>query len=46
MSMRAIVSSQGFSFRVAHGLTAAGYWDVESTLWLNWCFAGTRHTAW
>jgi hypothetical protein len=43
MSMRAIVASQGFNFRCACGLTAAGYWDVESTLWLNWCFTGTRH---
>jgi hypothetical protein len=35
---RAVVAAQGFSFPVAGGVTAPAFWDVETTLWLRWCF--------
>ncbi|MFF5706604.1 hypothetical protein ACFY7H_29575 [Streptomyces sp. NPDC012794] len=39
MTLRAIVTVQGFAIPVADGLAAAPFWDIESTLWLRWCFA-------
>ncbi|MET8676717.1 hypothetical protein ABZW18_03715 [Streptomyces sp. NPDC004647] len=39
MTLRAIVATQGFQFFTEHGVTAAPYWDIESTLWLRWCFS-------
>lgn len=38
MTLRAIAATQGFQFLTTQGITAAPYWDVESTLWLHWCF--------
>jgi hypothetical protein len=40
--LRAVVSLQGFSFASAHGVTAPGYWDVETTHWLRWAFQRPR----
>ncbi|MCD0453306.1 hypothetical protein LO762_29600 [Actinocorallia sp. API 0066] len=40
MTLRAIAATQGLCFPVSGGLTAAPYWDVESTLWLRWVFGG------
>ncbi|MFJ2815691.1 hypothetical protein [Streptomyces sp. NPDC087294] len=42
LTLRAIVATQGFQFRTASGLTAAPYWDVETTLWLRWHFSSVR----
>lgn len=42
LTMRAIIATQGFCFPAEEGITAAAYWDVESTLWLKWCFASVR----
>jgi hypothetical protein len=42
VTLRAIAASQGLSFPTADGLIAPPYWDVESTLWLRWCFRSTE----
>ncbi|WP_171166157.1 hypothetical protein [Streptomyces sp. I05A-00742] len=42
MTLRAIVAAQGFRIPVAGGLAAAPFWDIESVLWLRWCFAAPR----
>lgn len=42
VTLRAILATQGFSFTVEDGLTAPPYWDIESTLWLRWCFSSVR----
>jgi len=42
VTMRAVLAIQGFSFTTAGGLTAPAYWDVESTLWLRWCFVSVN----
>jgi hypothetical protein len=42
LTLRAILAIQGFSFPTSHGLTAPTYWDVESTLWLRWCFTSVN----
>ncbi|MEU9181875.1 hypothetical protein AB0C90_34590 [Streptomyces sp. NPDC048550] len=42
MTLRAIVAVQGFEIPVADGLAAAPFWDIESVLWLRWCFAAPR----
>jgi hypothetical protein len=42
LCLRAVVALQGFSFASAHGLTAPGYWDVETTQWLRWVFQRPR----
>ncbi|MEU7134878.1 hypothetical protein [Streptomyces sp. NPDC046261] len=42
MTLRAIVAAQGFRIPVADGLAAAPFWDIESTLWLRWCFSPPR----
>lgn len=42
LTLRAIVAMQGFNFPTARGTTAAGYFDVESTLWLHWHFTGAH----
>jgi hypothetical protein len=41
VTARAVVATQGFSFRTRRGVTAPAFWDVEQTLWLNWIFAST-----
>lgn len=38
VTLRAIAAIQGFAFLTPHGPSAPAYWDVESTLWLRWCF--------
>jgi hypothetical protein len=38
MTLRAITASQGLYFPAERGIVAAPYWDIESTLWLRWCF--------
>lgn len=38
----AIVATQGFSFETGAGLIPPAFFDVESTVWLKWCFAGAR----
>ncbi len=38
ITLRAIVAIQGIHFSTGKGLIAPSYWDVETTLWLRWCF--------
>jgi len=40
--LRAVVSLQGFSYVSSRGVTAPGYWDVETTHWLRWVFQRPR----
>ena len=42
MTLRAIAATQGLYFATEKGIVAAPYWDVESTLWLRWCFRSAR----
>ena len=42
MTLRAIAATQGLYFPTDQGIVAAPYWDVESTLWLRWCFGSVR----
>jgi hypothetical protein len=42
LSLSALVAIQGLNFPTARGLTAATFWDVESTLWLRWRFSSMR----
>ena len=42
MTVRAVVATQGICLHAGHGLAAAPYWDVESTLWLRWVFQDQR----
>ena len=42
MTLRVIAAIQGLCFRTEEGIVAPTYWDVESTLWLRWCFGSTR----
>jgi hypothetical protein len=42
MCLSGVVAVQGFNFRSAYGLTAPGYWDVETTHWLRWSFQQPR----
>ena len=42
MTLRAIAAVQGLCFPTEHGTVAPTYWDVESTLWLRWCFGSAR----
>lgn len=38
MTLRAICATQGLYFLTTEGIVSAPYWDVETTLWLRWCF--------
>lgn len=38
VSARAIAAIQDLYFPSGSGIVAPSYWDVESTLWLRWCF--------
>jgi hypothetical protein len=38
MTIDAILGIQGLRLNSPGGVTAETYWDVETTLWLNWCF--------
>jgi hypothetical protein len=42
MTLRAIAATQGLYFPTEQGIVAAPHWDVESTLWLRWCFGLVR----
>ena len=42
MTLRAIAAIQGLYFTTAEGIVAASCWDLESTLWLRWCFDSVR----
>jgi hypothetical protein len=42
MTAQAVVATQGLRFRSPVGEIAAPFWDVESTLWLQWCFGTPR----
>lgn len=42
MTVPAIAATQGVVFREDRVSIAAPYWDVESTLWLNWVFDDFR----
>lgn len=42
MTLRAILATQGLCFASGQDILAALYWDVESTLWLRWCFDAVR----
>jgi hypothetical protein len=37
-----IAATQGFSIVTSRGSIAPGFWDVETTFWLKWCFSGAR----
>lgn len=38
MTMRAVAATQGVCLRAGNDTLAPTFWDVESTLWLRWCF--------
>jgi hypothetical protein len=42
LCLAGVIAIQGFSFRSAYGLTAPGYWDLETTHWLRWSFHQPR----
>ncbi len=42
MTLRAIAATQDLYFSSEQGIVATTYWDVESTLWLRWCFDSVR----
>lgn len=42
MTLHAISATQGLDLHTDDGIVAAPYWDVESTLWLRWCFASAE----
>jgi hypothetical protein len=42
MTLRAIGATQGLYFPTEQGIVAAPYWDIESTMWLRWCFGSVR----
>jgi hypothetical protein len=42
MTLRAIAATQGLYFPTEQGIVAAPYWDIESTLWLRWCFRSVK----
>jgi hypothetical protein len=37
-----IAAAQGFAFDTRYGVIPGAFWDVETTFWLRWCFAGAR----
>jgi hypothetical protein len=39
MTLQAVAATQGVFFEVQGETLAPTYWDVESTLWLRWCFS-------
>lgn len=39
LTLRMIAAAQGLSFATRHGDIPAAFWDVETTLWLRWCFS-------
>ncbi len=46
MTAAAILATQGVCLRLADGSpVAAPFWDVESTFWLRWVFAGAERIA-
>lgn len=42
VTLRAIAATQGVCLRAGNETLAPAYWDVESTLWLRWCFEGAE----
>lgn len=38
ITLAAIVAAQGFYFNTKQGVIPPVFWDVETTLWLRWCF--------
>jgi hypothetical protein len=38
LTLPAIVATQGFTFCTRYGVIPAAFWDVETTVWLRWCF--------
>ena len=40
MTLQAIVATQGIYLRAGVRIVAPPSWDIESTLWLRWCFRG------
>ena len=42
VTLPAIAAAQGFHFSTSCGVMAPAFWDVESTVWLRWCFSGAR----
>ncbi len=37
-----IVAAQGFHLSTPRGVIPPAFWDVETTIWLRWCFSGAR----
>lgn len=42
VTLPTIVAAQGFHFDTPRGVIPPAFWDVETTLWLRWCFSGAR----
>jgi hypothetical protein len=42
LSLAAIVAIQGIKLTLGRCFAVEGYWDVETTFWLNWCFTDIR----
>ncbi len=42
LTLRAIAGLQGFVVSDGEAFVAPAFWDVESTLWLTWCFGQAR----
>lgn len=38
LTLPAIVAAQGFTLYTRNGVIPAAFWDVETTIWLRWCF--------
>lgn len=42
VTLPTIAAAQGFHFRTPRGVIRPAFWDVETTFWLRWCFAGAH----
>lgn len=42
ITLPAIAAAQGFHLETPKGVIPPAFWDVETTFWLRWCFAGAR----
>jgi len=38
ITLAAIIATQAFTFAATPHVIAPSYWDIETTLWLRWCF--------
>jgi hypothetical protein len=42
LTLPLIAAAQGFYFQTPDGIIPPAFWDVETTLWLRWCFSGAH----